>query len=86
MKNKNVIAYLIISNTKSEFSIKLKNVDGAKYEIKNFHLVIDDFMNLDIFNLNEKATYILTIYPGNDYELDEVYSEKQLQAALKGEL
>jgi len=86
MENKNAIAYLIISNTKSEFSIKLENVGDAKYEIKDFHLVIDDFMNLGVFNPNEKATYILTIYPGDDYELDEAYSEKQMQAALKGEL
>ena len=77
---------MIVSNTENEFSIKLKNVSSEKYEIKNFHLIIDDFMNLGIFNPNEKATYVLEIHPGNDYDISEVYSEKQLQAALKGEM
>ena len=86
MENKNVVAYLIVSNTESEFSIKLKNVGDTKYEIKNFHLVIEDFINLGVFNLNEKATYVLKIYPGDDYDISEVYSEKQLQATLKGEM
>lgn len=86
MKNKNVIAYLVVSNTKSEFSIKLKNVNGAKYEIKNFHFVINDFMKLHVFNPNEQATYVLIIHPGNDYDISEVYSEKQLQVALKRKL
>lgn len=86
MKNKNIIAYLVVSNTESEFSIKLKNVNDTKYEIKNFHFVIDAFMKLDVFNPNEKATYVLTIHPGDDYDISEVYSEKQLQAVLKGEL
>lgn len=86
MENKNVIAYLVVSNTENEFSIKLKNINNTKYEIKNFHLIIDDFMNLGIFNPNEKATYVLTIHPKNDYDISEVYSEKQLQAILKGEI
>ena len=86
MENKKVIAYLIVSNTENEFSIKLENVKSKKYEIKNFHFVIDDFMNLGIFNPNEKATYVLEIHSGNDYDISEVYSEKQLQAALKGEM
>lgn len=86
MENRKIIAYLIVSNTESEFSIKLKNVTNTKYEIKNFHLIIIDFMNLNIFNPNDKATYVLLIYSRNDYDISEVYSEKQLQAALKGEM